>query len=80
MPSGLKLGETAVAGLPVIASANPRPGDVPFERLYQSGEALPTAQPVVTSETGIYRFPVLPAGSLPDFLASSRRRNSTGWA
>nr|WP_293677453.1 feruloyl-CoA synthase [uncultured Phenylobacterium sp.] len=39
------LSADALAGLPVIASSNPRPGDVALERLYRAGEAPPTAQP-----------------------------------
>lgn len=39
------LGADALAGLPVIASANARPGDTPLERLYRAGEAQPTATP-----------------------------------
>jgi feruloyl-CoA synthase len=39
------LGAEVLAGLPVIASANPRPGDVPLERLERSGAAAPTARP-----------------------------------
>lgn len=35
----------ALAGLPVIASANARPGDVPLERLFRSAAAAPTATP-----------------------------------
>src|SRR3990167_1139062 len=34
-----------LAGLPVIAGKNPRPGDVPLERLLTSKAAAPTAQP-----------------------------------
>jgi len=34
-----------LAGLPVIAAANARPGDVPLERLYASAPAAPTATP-----------------------------------
>ena len=39
------LGAEALAGLPVIAAANPRPGDVPLERLYAASPAQPTATP-----------------------------------
>ena len=39
------LGSDALAGLPVIALSNARPGDVPLERLYGLGETLPTARP-----------------------------------
>jgi len=34
-----------LAGLPVIAAANARPGDIPLERLYVAGTADPTARP-----------------------------------
>jgi len=39
------LGSDALAGLPVIALANARPGDVLFESLYGAAEAQPTATP-----------------------------------
>ncbi len=39
------LSADVLAGLPVIAGANPRPGDVPLERLYREGSADPTARP-----------------------------------
>lgn len=39
------LSAEALAGLPVIAGANPRPGDVPLERLYRAGSAEPTVRP-----------------------------------
>ena len=39
------LGAAILAGLPVIAAANPRPGDAPLERLYGAGLADPTAHP-----------------------------------
>jgi feruloyl-CoA synthase len=39
------LAAEVLAGLPVIAGANARPGDVPLERLYRAGAALPTAHP-----------------------------------
>lgn len=39
------LGAEAVAGLPVIAAKNARPGDIPLERLYRAGEAAATARP-----------------------------------
>lgn len=39
------LGADCLAGLPVIAARNPRPGDVPLERLYRSGSAEATATP-----------------------------------
>jgi feruloyl-CoA synthase len=39
------LSADVLAGLPVIASAHPRPGDVPLERLYRAGAADPTATP-----------------------------------
>ncbi len=38
-------------------------GTLPGVTVTLRGEAMPNAQPVITSETGIYRFPVLPAGS-----------------
>ncbi|MGC4082510.1 MAG: TonB-dependent receptor [Vicinamibacterales bacterium] len=38
-------------------------GTLPGVTVTLRGEAMPNAQPVVTSETGLYRFPVLPAGS-----------------
>jgi len=34
-----------LTGLPVIAAKNPRPGDIPLERLYRSAPAAPTATP-----------------------------------
>jgi len=34
-----------LASLPVIAAANPRPGDVALEQLYRAGSAEPTATP-----------------------------------
>ncbi|THD81993.1 MAG: feruloyl-CoA synthase [Phenylobacterium sp.] len=34
-----------LAGLPVIAARNPRPGDIPLERLAQARPAAPTATP-----------------------------------
>jgi len=39
------LSADVLAGLPVIALANPRPGDVPLDRLYAAGAAAPTATP-----------------------------------
>lgn len=39
------LSADVLAGLPVIAAANPRPGDVSLERLYGAGSAEPTATP-----------------------------------
>jgi len=39
------LGAEILAGLPVIAAANPRPGDVPLDSLYGIGSAGPTAHP-----------------------------------
>ncbi|WP_430423891.1 feruloyl-CoA synthase [Phenylobacterium sp.] len=39
------LGADIIAGLPVIASANPRPGDVDLADLYRAGSAAPTATP-----------------------------------
>ncbi|HEX7885566.1 MAG TPA: feruloyl-CoA synthase [Phenylobacterium sp.] len=39
------LGAEVLAGLPVIASANPRPGDIALESLYGIGSAQPTATP-----------------------------------
>ncbi|WP_293900786.1 AMP-binding protein [Phenylobacterium sp.] len=39
------LGAEILAGLPVIAAANPRPGDIALARLYDAGSAEPTAQP-----------------------------------
>jgi len=39
------LGADALAGLPVIAAANARPGDVTLERLYAASPAQPTATP-----------------------------------
>ena len=39
------LSADVLAGLPVIAGANPRPGDVPLERLAAAGSAEPTARP-----------------------------------
>ncbi|MFN7916546.1 MAG: TonB-dependent receptor [Vicinamibacterales bacterium] len=38
-------------------------GTLPGVTVTLRGEAMPNAQPVITSETGIYRFPVLPAGT-----------------
>ena len=38
-------------------------GTLPGVTVTLRSEALPNAQPVITSETGLYRFPVLPAGS-----------------
>ncbi len=38
-------------------------GTLPGVTVTLRGEAMPNAQPVITSETGIYRFPVLPAGA-----------------
>ena len=35
----------ALAGLPVIAGRNPRPGDIPLERLFRAAPAEPVAQP-----------------------------------
>lgn len=37
-------------------------GTLPGVTVTLRGEAMPNAQPVVTSETGLYRFPLLPAG------------------
>jgi feruloyl-CoA synthase len=34
-----------LAGLPVIAQANPRPGDIPLERLYRAAGVQPVATP-----------------------------------
>lgn len=39
------VGAECLAGLPVIASRNPRPGDIPLERLYRAGSAEATATP-----------------------------------
>jgi len=39
------LSAPVLAGLPVIAGANPRPGDAPLERLYRANPAPPIAQP-----------------------------------
>jgi feruloyl-CoA synthase len=39
------LAAEVLAGLPVIAAANPRPGDVLLERLYASGPVAPIATP-----------------------------------
>jgi len=39
------LAAEALAGLPVIALANARPGDVTFDDLYRAGSAVPTATP-----------------------------------
>ncbi|HEY0648154.1 AMP-binding protein [Phenylobacterium sp.] len=39
------LAAEVLAGLPVIAAANARPGDVTLERLYAAAPALPTATP-----------------------------------
>lgn len=39
------LSAPCLAGLPVIAAANPRPGDVALEELYRAGAAEPTATP-----------------------------------
>lgn len=39
------LGADILAGLPVIASANARPGDVDLASLYRAGSAAPTATP-----------------------------------
>lgn len=39
------LGADILAGLPVITSANARPGDVSLESLYRAGSAAPTATP-----------------------------------
>jgi feruloyl-CoA synthase len=39
------LGAPALAGLPVIAARNPRPGDIPLERLYRAGERTACARP-----------------------------------
>jgi len=39
------LAAEVLAGLPVIAAANARPGDVPLERLYAASPAQPTATP-----------------------------------
>ncbi|MBS1818323.1 MAG: TonB-dependent receptor [Acidobacteria bacterium] len=38
-------------------------GTLPGVTVTLRGEAMPNAQPVITSETGLYRFPVLPAGT-----------------
>ena len=42
---GQGLSADVLAGLPVIAGAHPRPGDVPLERLAAAGTAEPTARP-----------------------------------
>ncbi|MBI1200021.1 MAG: AMP-binding protein [Phenylobacterium sp.] len=39
------LGADCLAGLPVIAATNPRPGDAPLESLYRAGSADPIATP-----------------------------------
>ena len=39
------LAAPVLAGLPVIASANPRPGDLALDSLYRHGSAEPTARP-----------------------------------
>jgi feruloyl-CoA synthase len=39
------LAADCLAGLPVIAACNARPGDLPLERLYRSGAAEPCARP-----------------------------------
>lgn len=39
------LGADCLAGLPVIAATNPRPGDAPLEALYRAGSADPVATP-----------------------------------
>lgn len=39
------LAADALAGIPVIAAANARPGDAPLERLYAAAPAPPTATP-----------------------------------
>ena len=39
------LSADALTGLPVVAGANPRPGDVAQEALYGAGSAAPTARP-----------------------------------
>ncbi|MCR5877433.1 feruloyl-CoA synthase [Phenylobacterium sp. J367] len=39
------LSADCLAGLPVIAGANPRPGDVPLDSLYRAGTAAFTARP-----------------------------------
>ncbi|TAJ72292.1 MAG: feruloyl-CoA synthase [Phenylobacterium sp.] len=39
------LAADVLAGLPVIAAANPRPGDTPLARLYSVGSTPPTATP-----------------------------------
>jgi len=39
------LANPAVAGLPVIAARNARPGDIPLERLLESAPAVATAKP-----------------------------------
>lgn len=39
------LGAPVLEGLPVIALANPRPGDIPLERLYAADGAAPIATP-----------------------------------
>lgn len=42
---GTGLSADCLAGLPVIAAASPRPGDVALETLYRAGAATPTATP-----------------------------------
>jgi feruloyl-CoA synthase len=39
------LAADCLAGLPVIAAANPRPGDIPLERLFQAAPQAATATP-----------------------------------
>jgi feruloyl-CoA synthase len=39
------LASEALAGLPVIAARNPRPGDIPLDQLYRAAAAEPTARP-----------------------------------
>jgi len=39
------LGAQTLAGLPVIAARNARPGDIPLQRLYRAAAADPTATP-----------------------------------
>jgi feruloyl-CoA synthase len=39
------LSAACLAGLPVVAGANPRPGDIPLARLYAAGAATFTARP-----------------------------------
>ena len=59
-------------------------GTLPGVTVTLRGEAMPNAQPVITSETGIYRFPVLPAGSyevefsLEGFGVAARRVGLVG--